>query len=99
MCGIAGILTSRDDLDLEPILSGMCAALGHRGPDDRGLEQIALGRGLRLGLAQTRLAILDVTAAGHQPMSAPESQSWIVYNGEIYNHLELRSRISARFRS
>ena len=99
MCGIAGILTSRDDLDLEPILSGMCAALGHRGPDDRGLEQIALGRGLRLGLAQTRLAILDVTAAGHQPMSAPESQSWIVYKGEIYNHLELRSRISARFRS
>jgi asparagine synthase (glutamine-hydrolysing) len=97
MCGIAGILTTRDDLDLGPLLSGMCDALDHRGPDDRGVEQIAIPGGFRLGLAQTRLAILDVSAAGHQPMSAPESESWIVYNGEVYNHLELRSGMPAAF--
>src|SRR5262245_6226665 len=93
MCGIAGILTSRHDLDLRPLLSGMCDALDHRGPDDRGCEQIDVSGGYRLGLAQTRLAILDVSAAGHQPMAAPESGSWIVYNGEVYNHLELRPAV------
>jgi asparagine synthase (glutamine-hydrolysing) len=99
MCGIAGILTARQDLDLGPLLSGMCDALDHRGPDDRGCEQIDVPGGFRLGLAQTRLAILDVSAAGHQPMAAPESGSWIVYNGEAYNHLELRSAVPAAFRS
>jgi asparagine synthase (glutamine-hydrolysing) len=99
MCGIAGILTSRHDLDLGPLLSRMCDALDHRGPDDRGVEQIDIPGGIRLGLAQTRLAILDVSAAGHQPMSAPETGSWIVYNGETYNHLELRSGVPSVFRS
>jgi asparagine synthase (glutamine-hydrolysing) len=99
MCGIAGILTSRHDLDLGPLLSGMCAALDHRGPDDRGCEQIDVPGGFRLGLAQTRLAILDVSAAGHQPMAAPETGSWIVYNGEAYNHLELRTCVPAPFQS
>jgi asparagine synthase (glutamine-hydrolysing) len=99
MCGIAGILTSRHDLDLGSLLSGMCDALDHRGPDDRGCEQIDVPGGFRLGLAQTRLAILDVSAAGHQPMAAPESGSWIVYNGEAYNHLELRPAVPAAFRS
>jgi asparagine synthase (glutamine-hydrolysing) len=99
MCGIAGILTLRDDLELGPLLSGMCQALGHRGPDDRGWETIDLPGGFRLGLAQTRLAILDLSAAGHQPMAVPDSHSWIAYNGEIYNHLEVRSQVPAEYRS
>lgn len=100
MCGIAGILTTRADLDLEPILLNMRDALRHRGPDDEGVEQVSLPNGCRLGLAHTRLAILDLSPAGHQPMNDPESGSWIVYNGEVYNHADIRRRLNGRaFRS
>jgi asparagine synthase (glutamine-hydrolysing) len=90
MCGFAGILTSRADLEMAPALQAMQAALRHRGPDDEGSAEVAIDGGFRLGLTHTRLAILDLSDAGHQPMSDPESGSWIVYNGEVYNHLELR---------
>jgi asparagine synthase (glutamine-hydrolysing) len=93
MCGIAGILTTRTDLDLAPPLAAMTAALRHRGPDDEGVAEIALPGGVRLGLAQTRLAILDLSPAGHQPMTDEASGSWIVYNGEVYNHLSLRKEL------
>ncbi len=69
---------------MAPALMAMQRALRHRGPDDEGLEQLSLPGGYRLGLAHTRLAILDLSAAGHQPMNEPESGSWIVYNGEIW---------------
>lgn len=91
MCGIAGILTSKTEMDLGPSLVRMRDALAHRGPDDHGVAEVAIPGGFRLGLAQTRLAILDVSAAGHQPMCDPASQSWIAYNGEAYNHRELRA--------
>ncbi len=94
MCGIAGILTSRPELPLQHRLARMRDALRHRGPDDEGIEQLLLPGGYRLGLVHTRLAIQDLTSAGHQPMTERESQSWIVYNGEIYNHLHLRRAIS-----
>ena len=100
MCGIAGILTTRPGLDLGPPLSAMTAALRHRGPDDEGTAEIALPGGARLGLAHTRLAILDLSAAGHQPMADEATGSWIVYNGEIYNHPDLRRRLpDVAFRS
>jgi asparagine synthase (glutamine-hydrolysing) len=78
----------------------MTAALRHRGPDDEGTAEIALPGGARLGLAHTRLAILDLSAAGHQPMADEATGSWIVYNGEIYNHPDLRRRLpDVAFRS
>src|SRR5271155_2803859 len=94
MCGIAGILTSRDHLELAPILQAMRSALVHRGPDDQGIAEVALPDGLRLGLAHTRLAILDLTPAGHQPMTDGASGSWIVYNGEVYNHRAIRPKLT-----
>src|SRR5437868_1366569 len=100
MCGIAGILTARAETDLESVLGRMTEALRHRGPDDAGSEEIALPGGYRLGLAHTRLSILDLSPAGHQPMEEPETGSWIVYNGETYNHAEIRQRLARKaFRS
>lgn len=99
MCGIAGILTSRTDLDMAQICSQMQGALSHRGPDDAGIELLDGGQGVRLGLVHTRLAILDLSKAGHQPMYCPESDSWIVFNGEIYNYRELCRALPGPFRS
>lgn len=90
MCGIAGFLTSSTERDLSEILEPMCVALKHRGPDDAGSETVALPCGIRIGLTQTRLAILDLSPAGHQPMTDPTTGSWIVFNGEVYNHQDLR---------
>jgi asparagine synthase (glutamine-hydrolysing) len=82
------------------ILGCMVRALRHRGPDDEGIEVMRFPDGRRLGLAHTRLTILDLSRAGHQPMSDPESGSWIVYNGEVYNHAALRRQLSdCSFRS
>ncbi|MFQ5873793.1 MAG: asparagine synthetase B family protein, partial [Dehalococcoidia bacterium] len=71
--------------------------MAHRGPDDQG-TYVAPG----IGLGNRRLAILDLSTAGHQPMSTPGSGLWITYNGEIYNHRELREeleRCGHQFRS
>ncbi|MBS0209199.1 MAG: asparagine synthase (glutamine-hydrolyzing) [Planctomycetes bacterium] len=99
MCGIAGILTSRVDLDLAQVCAQMQGALAHRGPDDRGIELLDVGGNCRLGLVHTRLAILDLSTAGHQPMHNPESDSWVVFNGEIYNFRTLRETLPGPFRS
>jgi len=93
MCGVAGVLTDRDDLNLPPVLEKMLAALRHRGPDDEGCQEIALPEGCRLGLAHSRLSIIDLSYAAHQPMHDPQSDSWIVYNGETYNHPSIRKRL------
>ncbi len=61
--------------------------LRHRGLDDRGCEQ-----GLGWGLGFTHLSILDLSPAGHQPMRTPDGRYWLVFNGEIYNYVELRAR-------
>ena len=88
MCGIAGILTAEAGrLDLPPVLGIMTEALRHRGPDDEGQWQSRSGAA---GFAHTRLSILDVSPAGHQPMSTPDGRYTIVLNGEVYNFHELR---------
>jgi asparagine synthase (glutamine-hydrolysing) len=71
----------------------MLRALRHRGPDDEGCAEVGLPGGRRLGLVHTRLAILDLSPAGHQPMNDPEFDSWITYNGEIYNHQSIRRQL------
>src|SRR5262249_56827285 len=93
MCGIAGILTAQQDLEFAPVLARMVRAIRHRGPDDEGWEEIALPAGYRLGLANTRLAILDLSPAGHQPLADPQSASSIAHNGEVYNHMSVRPQM------
>lgn len=102
MCGIAGIVGSGLPPDvLANRLAGMRARLQHRGPDDCGIyapESSAIGG----GLVHTRLSILDLSAAGHQPMSTRDGRFTITFNGEIYNFQELRDelvRAGADFRS
>ncbi|MFQ5872897.1 MAG: asparagine synthetase B family protein, partial [Dehalococcoidia bacterium] len=96
MCGIAGII-SHKPIDEAP-LQQMIRALGHRGPDDRGVwfAQPETACPVRVGLANTRLAILDLSPAGHQPMDDSAMGSCITYNGEIYNYRELRKELSVR---
>ena len=100
MCGIAGIVAPCSVLasDDEAALERMVTALRHRGPDDRGWQLIpthGIADGI-VGLANTRLAILDLSPAGHQPMQDTETGNWIAFNGEIYNHLDLRKEIGTR---
>jgi asparagine synthase (glutamine-hydrolysing) len=72
----------------------------HRGPDDAGIETLSTGfPGVQLCLGHSRLAILDLSRAGHQPMHDPGPDRWVVYNGEIYNHLELRKELGGDYRS
>ncbi len=84
MCGICGWFGP--NVRRPPaIVEQMSRLLRHRGPDDQGLEQ---GRGWGLGFR--RLSILDLSPLGHQPMRSPDGRFWLVFNGEIYNYLELR---------
>jgi asparagine synthase (glutamine-hydrolysing) len=73
----------------------MAAAMRHRGPDDAGTETMS-ARGHVCRLASTRLAIIDLSPAGHMPMADPASGSRIVYNGEAYNFAELRRELESR---
>ena len=76
MCGICGIWGRLDSDKVE----NMVGALHHRGPDDRGLYSDT-----NISIGMTRLAVIDVNPTGHQPMSNPQENLWIVFNGEIYN--------------
>lgn len=91
MCGIAGVLGEVD----ERVVAAMTAAIGHRGPDDRGLFRAPDGR---VTLGQTRLAIIDCSPRGHQPMASADGRLHIVYNGEVYNYRELRALLEQRGR-
>ena len=100
MCGICGIVAFDAGLRVEPeILTAMTDSLRHRGPDDAG-SFIAPDR--RVALGHRRLSIIDLSPAGHQPMSNEDGSVWIAYNGEVYNHQALRQELEAkghRFRS
>jgi asparagine synthase (glutamine-hydrolysing) len=91
MCGIAGAL--RHDgfpVDREA-LSRAARSIAHRGPDDEGLHLDG-----PVGLAHRRLSIIDLSEAGHQPMTNEDGTIWLTYNGEIYNYRELRRLLEAR---
>lgn len=93
MCGIAGIYTfGISERAPTTLVSAMCDRLIHRGPDDRGEYVDPSGR---VALGMTRLSIIDL-AGGHQPMSNTDGSLWVVFNGEIYNHMELRAQLSHR---
>lgn len=91
MCGICGIFFSDRDWHVKgDVLAGMNRRIVHRGPDDEGffVEE-------NVGLAMRRLSIIDVKS-GHQPLANENRDVWIVFNGEIYNHAELRADLEAR---
>src|ERR1700722_12402293 len=95
MCGIAGIIGRLDNLNLAA-LKRMNDAMVHRGPDAGGTWVSAPdSRGWGAMLAHRRLSILDLSPAGAQPMVDPVTGHAIVFNGEIYNYRELRSRLAA----
>jgi len=95
MCGIAGII-GRVGGPNEAALRRMSDALVHRGPDGEGFWVAAPDqRGWGAMLAFRRLAILDLSPSGEQPMADPATGQVIVYNGEIYNYVELRDRLAA----
>lgn len=96
MCGLAGFLDlkrSRDGAEQVRLARAMADALTHRGPDD-GDAWADASAGVALG--HRRLAIIDLSAAGHQPMHSASGRSVIAYNGEIYNAAEIRTELQAR---
>jgi asparagine synthase (glutamine-hydrolysing) len=98
MCGIAGIFAPGRRVDPNAVVA-MADAIAHRGPDDSGLEILSNGE---LVLGHRRLAIIDLSPLGHQPMAHASGKLWIVFNGEIYNFKEIRADLIAegeRFRS
>ena len=92
MCGIAGVWTQDREIE-EAVLRRMLQILQHRGPDDSGIE-FALDR--RVALISTRLSIIDLTSAGHQPMRSEDPVLSLAFNGEIYNFRELREKLKRR---
>ena len=91
MCGIAGVFALAPGAEGpdRALLARMCGALRHRGPDEFGIY-----RDQRAGLAHARLSIIDL-AAGQQPLCNEDDSLWLVFNGEIFNYLELREELLA----
>ncbi len=87
MCGIAGYIDKKGLLD-KKVLSQMANSIKHRGPDDSGVFQSD-----NIGIAQRRLSIIDLTPTGHQPIHSSDNNVSLVFNGEIYNHIELRESL------
>jgi asparagine synthase (glutamine-hydrolysing) len=92
MCGLTGFVAKTGSRDLVDTVRRMCDAIAHRGPDDSG-EWIDAASGVALGFR--RLAIIDITAAGHQPMLSAPGRYVATFNGEIYNFEDLRADLRA----
>lgn len=91
MCGIAGIFNLNGEPVSPVILRSMTDAIAHRGPDGEGFFVDSF-----VGLGHRRLAIIDLTSAGHQPMSTEDGRYTLTYNGEVYNFQELRIRLESK---
>ena len=97
MCGICGKLVFDGATPDPSVMRAMAATLSHRGPDAVGVHT-----GPHVGLGQTRLAIIDLRAESNPPLANDDGTIWIVFNGEIYNYVELRAELQAagaRFRT
>lgn len=88
MCGIVGLIGSFEQK--QELLTQACERIQHRGPDSQG---VWLSDNQQVGLAHVRLAIQDLSEQGHQPMLSDDGRYVLVFNGEIYNHLELREQL------
>jgi asparagine synthase (glutamine-hydrolysing) len=99
MCGFAGFWTPQNSLpetELATIAERMAGELAHRGPDDQG---VWVDPRAGIALAHRRLAVIDLSAEGHQPMVSRCGRVRLIYNGEIYNHRELRGDLEAAGRA
>ncbi len=98
MCGIAGVIIA-DRRQVEPSVRAMMRTMFHRGPDDEGYEELVLGETNGtvpiVGFGFRRLAILDLSPTGHQPMINPATGDCLIFNGEIYNFSEIRANLEA----
>lgn len=95
MCGLAGKISTRTAGELSHLVERSLDFLEHRGPDDRG-SQIFRSGNWAVALGHTRLSIIDLSDAGHQPMVSEDGRYAIVFNGEIYNYKEIRQELSNR---
>lgn len=93
MCGFAGVLCAKNGLVNELELQAMANAITHRGPDSQG---VWVDDAHGIGLVHQRLAVVDLSQSGHQPMESSCGRFVFAFNGEIYNHLELRKRLEKR---
>src|SRR5450759_1493640 len=94
MCGIFGIL-KRGSVEQDPaLLEAAFRVQAHRGPDGSGVRSFRFGQSTLL-LAHQRLAVIDLSEAAHQPMDYRNGQGCVIYNGELYNYLELRRELAA----
>lgn len=91
MCGICGKISLNSRVD-EALMRKMCGVLTHRGPDSEGIYV----NGLNVGLGHRRLAVIDLSQAGHQPMTNEDGALWIVFNGEVYNFIELKETLEKK---
>src|SRR4051812_42931956 len=97
MCGITGVVSRSGAPVARDVVAAMTRVIAHRGPDDEGIWVEGPA-----GLGNRRLAIIDLSPAGHQPMATADGRLVITYNGELYNYRELRAeleRAGHRFRS
>ena len=95
MCGIVGFIDQPNILDPDDglrYLKSMASQISHRGPDDCGFS---VDKEKRLYFGHQRLSILDLSSAGHQPMTSDSTKYEIIFNGEIYNHNDLRKELSS----
>src|SRR6266498_1999802 len=91
MCGIVGVLNLTDHPPVDEMMfSGMLSMIHHRGPDGFGIYRDAC-----VGLGSARLSIIDISG-GDQPIGNEDGTLWIVFNGEIFNYVELRPELEAR---
>ncbi|MGH9013422.1 MAG: asparagine synthase (glutamine-hydrolyzing) [Acidimicrobiia bacterium] len=93
MCGVVGAISTTPDTTRSRIEAAL-DALRHRGPETHGLETLALAS-VQCVLGHTRLRIIDLSPDANQPLSNGRGTTWVSYNGEIYNHSELRSELEA----
>jgi len=94
MCGLAAVVCQVGDFPDPKRLQSVVEELRHRGPDDSGSENFH-DQGISVGLIHTRLSIIDLTQSGHQPFQSSDGKWRLLFNGEIYNYLELRQELRA----
>lgn len=93
MCGLTGVLCASQNNDIIKVVTKMNSLLVHRGPDDEGVWSDG-----NIGLGHRRLSVLDLSISGSQPMHSECERYVMVYNGEIYNHLDIRKKLSDKLK-
>ncbi|MBT6048048.1 MAG: asparagine synthetase B, partial [Candidatus Scalindua sp.] len=100
MCGICGKLSHGNKIVDKALLKRMCKSLAYRGPNDEGVfvstNEKSQTSKVQVGLGHTRLSVIDLSDAGHQPMCNEEENIWLVYNGEVYNFKGIKAELEAK---